>query len=55
LPKKQEKLLRQGFDKAGVPMDHIHWIPVGMGMEDTNSVFDKIKAALDSDDSAAKP
>lgn len=55
LPKKQEKLLRQGFDKAGVPMDHIHWIPVGMGMEDTNTVFDKIKAALESAGPAAQP
>jgi heterodisulfide reductase subunit A-like polyferredoxin len=55
LPKKQEKLLRQGFDGAGVPMDHIHWVPVGMGMEDTNTVFDKIKAALESADSVARP
>ena len=45
--KKQEKLLRDGFQKAGVPMDSIHWIPVSMAKEDTAAVFEKIKAALE--------
>ncbi|MCX6645312.1 MAG: hypothetical protein NTY09_02985 [bacterium] len=44
--KKQEKLLREGFQKAGVPMDTVHWIPVSMANEDTAAVFEKIKAAL---------
>ncbi|WP_051321417.1 hypothetical protein [Chrysiogenes arsenatis] len=43
---KQKKLLRDGFDNAGVPMDEAHWIPVSMGMEDNESVFQKIKAAV---------
>lgn len=46
--KRQEKLLREGFQKAGVPMDAIHWIPVSMAQEDTDAVFEKIKAVLDS-------
>ncbi len=44
--KRQEKLLRDGFAKAGVPMDNLHWIPVSMAMETTETVFEKIKAAL---------
>lgn len=43
---KQKKLLRDGYDKAGVPMDDAHWLPVSMGMEDNESVFQKIKAAV---------
>lgn len=43
---KQQKLLRDGFEKAGVPMDSDHWRPVSMAQEDTESVFQKIKAAL---------
>jgi hypothetical protein len=45
--KRQEKLLRDGFEKAGVAMDSAHWIPVSMAQEDTAAVFEKIKAALD--------
>ena len=44
---KQQKLLRDGFEKAGVPMDPHHWRPVSMAQEDTETVFQKIKAALD--------
>jgi hypothetical protein len=44
--KRQEKLLREGFQKAGVPMDRSHWIAVGMAQEDTGAVFNKIEAAL---------
>lgn len=44
--KRQEKLLRDGFQKAGVSMDAAHWIPVSMAMETTDTVFEKIKAAL---------
>jgi len=50
--KRQEKLLREGFNKAGVPMDSVHWIPVGMAQEDTAAVFEKIKAALEQPGSA---
>lgn len=45
---KQKKLLRDGYDKAGVPMDDAHWFPVSMGMEDNEAVFQKIKAAVHS-------
>lgn len=44
--KRQEKLLRDGFRKAGVPMDAEHWLPVSMAQEETEAVFEKIKAAL---------
>ena len=44
---KQQKLLRDGFEKAGVPMDAEHWQPISMAQEDTEAVFQKIKAALE--------
>lgn len=44
--KRQEKLLRDGFHRAGVPMDREHWRPVSMAQDDTEGVFQKIKAAL---------
>ena len=47
--KRQEKLLRDGFAKAGVPMDAQHWIPISMSQEDTDTVFKKIKAALEAE------
>jgi len=47
--KRQEKLLRDGFQKANVPMDSEHWVPVSMAQEDTDSVFSKIKAALENE------
>ena len=46
LEKKQAKLLRDGFQKANVPMDAGHWIPVNMSKQDTETVFAHIKAAL---------
>jgi hypothetical protein len=49
--KRQEKLLREGFNKAGVPMDADHWIPINMAQEDTDTVFKKIKAALEAETS----
>lgn len=44
---KQQKLLRDGFQRAGVPMDDAHWAPVMMGLETTDTVFEKIKAAVE--------
>jgi len=44
---KQQKLLRDGFAKANVPMDADHWFPVSMAQEDTETVFKKIKIALE--------
>ncbi|MDZ7837102.1 MAG: hypothetical protein U5N58_03645 [Actinomycetota bacterium] len=44
--KKQRKLLRDGFENAGVDMNPDHWIPINMAQEDTNTVFEKIKNAV---------
>jgi len=44
---KQQKLLRDGFQKAGVPMDDVHWKPVSMALLDTDTVFEKIKVAVE--------
>ena len=46
--KRQEKLLREGFGKAGIAMDKAHWIPLTMAQEDTDAVFEKLKAAVDA-------
>jgi hypothetical protein len=43
---RQQKLLRDGFDKAGVPMEAENWFPISMAQETTETVFIKIKAAL---------
>jgi len=51
---KQQKLLRDGFDKAGVPMDDSHWKPVSMALLDTDMVFEKIKAAIEGTPEAPK-
>ena len=52
--KRQEKLLRDGFEKASVPMDRQHWCPINMAQQDTETVFERIKAAL-ADPAPAKP
>jgi len=44
--KRQEKLLRDGFERAGVPMDREHWIPISMAQSDTDTVFAKVRTAL---------
>jgi len=51
--KRQAKLLRDGFSKAGVPMDGAHWIPVSMAQETTDTVFEKVKEVLDGTPSTA--
>ncbi|MCL4204582.1 MAG: hypothetical protein KJ000_19010 [Pirellulaceae bacterium] len=52
---RQQKLLRDGFQKADVPMDAQHWIPVSMAKETTDTVFQRIKAAVqDQGDTATK-
>lgn len=45
--KKQAKLLRDGFAAASVPMDASHWIPVSMAQETTETVFEKIRTAVE--------
>ena len=51
---RQQKLLRDGFEKAGVLMDAAHWIPVSMAQLDTYTVFDKIKAAIEGESEGVK-
>jgi hypothetical protein len=53
--KKQEKLLRDGFAQASVPMDKDHWIPVSMAKETTETVFNRIKAALTGQEQPPTP
>src|SRR5450759_777650 len=43
--KRQERLLRAGFARAGFPMDREHWLPVSMAHEDTEAVLEKIRSA----------
>ncbi|MDW7671519.1 MAG: hypothetical protein SCK57_11070 [Bacillota bacterium] len=45
--KRQEKLLREGYAKAGVVMEEKQWISISMAQEDTNAVFEKIRAAVE--------
>ena len=51
---KQQKLLRDGFEKAGVPMDAAHWKPVMLALETTETAFEKIKAAIEGAPDGAK-
>ena len=43
---KQRKLLAAKFQQADVPMDRRHWLPISLGIETTDSIFEKIRAAL---------
>jgi hypothetical protein len=47
--KRQEKILRDGFEKANVTMDSAHWIPINMAQETTESVYNKIKTLLEKE------
>jgi len=53
--KRQEKLLRDGFQKANVPMDRQHWCPINMAQQDIDTVFERIKAALNEQSAAESP
>lgn len=39
----QRKLLRDAFQRAGVPMDDGHWQPVMMSFKTTDQVFDEVQ------------
>lgn len=43
---KQKKLLRDGFEKAGVKMDS-NWKPVSISFKNTETAFNDIKKALE--------
>ena len=43
---KQQKLLRDGFAKADVPMGD-NWKPVSIALKNTDQVFEDIKKALE--------
>jgi hypothetical protein len=51
--KRQEKLLRDGFKRAGSPMDPDHWVPINMAQHTTDEVFTKIEAALQDETAQA--
>ena len=42
---KQKKLLRDGFQRAGIPMDN-RWKPTCLSFKDTAAAFEDIKKAL---------
>lgn len=46
-PEKQAKLLRDGFQKAGVPMDNLRFKPVSIQFKNTEQAFEEIKKALE--------
>lgn len=45
--KRQCKLLKEGFNRASVPMDDAHWIPLSMAQKDTDTVYEEIKKVVD--------
>ncbi|MBO8131375.1 MAG: hypothetical protein H0Z29_07650 [Candidatus Marinimicrobia bacterium] len=46
-PEKQEKLLRDGFQKAGVIMERDkNWVPISVQFKNTDQVFEEIERAL---------
>ena len=46
---KQKKLLKDGFQRAGVEMNEKNWIPISMSFKNTEQVFEEIKKALGED------
>lgn len=46
-PEKQLKLMRDGFEKAKVPMDAHRFKPVSIQFKNTDQAFDEIKKALE--------
>lgn len=44
---KQAKLLRDGYQRAGVPMDKTTWKPVCIQFKNTDQCFEDIKKALE--------
>jgi len=47
---KQAKLLRNGFQRAGVLMDGKRWKPVSIQFKNTDQAFEDIKKALEESD-----
>jgi len=48
-PEKQEKLLRDGYELAGIEMTEDNFIPISLSFKDTDTVFEDIKEALEGD------
>lgn len=44
--KRQCKLLKEGFQKAGVLMDEAHWIPLSMAQKNTDTVYEEIRKVV---------
>ena len=47
---KQAKLLRAGFERAGVPMNETTWKPVSIQFKTTDQAFADVKTALEGVD-----
>ena len=46
-PERQEKLLRDGFQKAGVAMEKDrNWVPISVQFKNTNQVFEEVEKVL---------
>ena len=46
-PERQEKLLRDGFQKAGVAMEKDrNWVPISVQFKNTNQVFEEVERVL---------
>ena len=45
---KQAKLLRDGFERAGVPMTEATWRPVSIQFKTTDQAFSDVKTALEA-------
>jgi hypothetical protein len=42
----QRKMLRDGFERAGVSITDAHWVPISIEHHDTQSAFAEIEEAL---------
>lgn len=47
---KQAKLLRDGYQRAGVPMNESTWRPVSIQFKTTDQAFTDVKAAVEAAD-----
>ncbi|MEN3203194.1 MAG: hypothetical protein ABDK87_05635 [Atribacterota bacterium] len=46
---KQRKLLRDGYQKAGVPMNEDTFYPISLSFKNTDQVFDELRKALEEE------
>lgn len=46
---KQRKLLRDGYQKAGVPMNEDTFYPISLSFKNTDQVFEELRKALEEE------